>query len=462
MQIFDAFSGDVLPAIILVALISIALGAVLGTMMNRVSDKQSVKKIQQNTRREVERASSAEKERLQTIYDLISSLTATLNYQRVMNNALDLSATALGTQAVPAEHLVSTVLLFSPPTEGQQAHLIVAAARRFTPADMRSVLPGTRGLLKNTFEEGKPILSHEIASDPELGRIVAFRACEVAYCIPLRHGLDSYGFLLYAHPDSKYFNPSQREILDIVAHQAVIAIQNALLYRDLEEEKERMMDIQEEARKKLARDLHDGPTQSIAAIAMRVNFARRLIERDIKAASEELFKIEDLARRTTGEIRHMLFTLRPLVLESQGLVAALEAMAEKMRETYSQNVIINADAKVIPDLELGKQAVIFYIVEEAVNNARKHAQAAHIWVRLKTLEPGLVMLEIEDDGVGFDIGAVDSTYEKRGSLGLVNIRERAELINGISHIDSAEGKGVRIRVVIPLDDEAADRLRRGG
>jgi signal transduction histidine kinase len=175
-----------------------------------------------------------------------------------------------------------------------------------------------------------------------------------------------------------------------------------------------------------------------------------------------LVKIEDLARRTTGEIRHMLFTLRPLVLESQGLVAAFEAMAEKMHDTYNQNVIIDADGNVIPDLELGKQTIVFYIAEEAVNNARKHAQAGHIWVRLKPMEEGLVLLEIEDDGVGFNVGAVDSTYEKRGSLGLVNIRERAELINGISHIDSAEGKGTRIRVVIPLNEEAADRLRRGG
>src|SRR5512140_3158149 len=117
-------------------------------------------------------------------------------------------------------------------------------------------------------------------------------------------------------------------------------MQNARLYSDLEQEKERMLEIQEDARKKLARDLHDGPTQSVAAIAMRVNFARRLMERDAKAAAEELFKIEDLARHTTKEIRHMLFTLRPLILESSGLTAALEAMAEKMHETYSQNVLI--------------------------------------------------------------------------------------------------------------------------
>ena len=117
---------------------------------------------------------------------------------------------------------------------------------------------------------------------------------------------------------------------------------------------------------------------------MRVNFARRLMESDPKAAADELFKVEDLARRTTKEIRHMLFTLRPLVLESQGLVAALESMAEKMKETYNQDVIIEADADIVSQLEFGKQGVIFYIAEEAVNNARKHAQAAHVWVRLKS------------------------------------------------------------------------------
>jgi signal transduction histidine kinase len=462
MQLGEAFTSDVIIIIALAALITFILGMLLGRRSNRAAGKGGGKKAQQNTRREAERTSFAERGRLQTIFDLISSLTATLNYQRVMDTALDLSATALGTPTTPAEHLVSAVLLFSPAGEGQQAQLTVAASRRFTPADTRAVLPGTKGLLGQAFEEGKPIASKDLARDPELGRIVALRACKIALCIPLRHGLNNYGELLYGHPDPDFFTPSQREILGIIAHQSVIAIQNALLYRDLELEKERMMEIQEEARKKLARDLHDGPTQSVAAIAMRVNFARRLIERDVKAAADELFKIEDLARRTTGEIRHMLFTLRPLVLESQGLVAALEAMAEKMHETYNQNVIIDADAKVVPELELGKQAIIFYIAEEAVNNARKHAQAAHIWVRIKPLDEGVVLLEIEDDGVGFNVGAVDSTYEKRGSLGLVNIRERAELVNGIPRIDSAEGKGTRIRVVIPLNEEAADRLRRGG
>jgi signal transduction histidine kinase len=241
----------------------------------------------------------------------------------------------------------------------------------------------------------------------------------------------------------------------------VIAVQNARLYQDLVEEKERMIEVQEEARKKLARDLHDGPTQSVAAMAMRINLARRIMNKDVKEATKELVKIEELAHRTTKEIRHMLFTLRPLILESQGLTAALEAMAEKMRETFAQNVIINVDEGVLKDMEMGKQGVIFYIIEEATNNARKHANALHIWVRLRTFESGIALLEIEDDGLGFDVVAVNQSYDKRGSLGMVNLRERTELVTGLLNIDSAPGKGTRVQVYIPLSEEAADRLHHG-
>jgi len=236
------------------------------------------------------------------------------------------------------------------------------------------------------------------------------------------------------------------------------AIQNARLYQDLEQEKERLAETQEEARRKLARDLHDGPTQSVAAIAMRVNFARRLIERNPKEASEELFKIEELARKTTKEIRHMLFTLRPLVLESKGLRAALEAMAEKMQETYGQDVFIEVDDNIVAQLDMGKQGVIFNIADEAVNNARKHAQAAHVWLRLKPSQRGLALLEIRDDGIGFDVEKMKSSYENRGSLGMINLKERTELINGVLQLQSKLGVGTRVQVYIPLTEEAAELI----
>ena len=404
-----------------------------------------------------ERRRRMESERLRAIYELTSTLTATLNYKRVLDSALDLAYTALDPNPDPEEtskdeRLVSAVFLF----KGNE--LQVGSARRFTNADLRATLRGNEGILKKIFDEGEAALTSDVGYDPELGRIIALRACTSAYCFPLRSGFNIYGAMLFAHPDPSYFNQERRGMLDIIGRQAVIAVQNASLYQNLVEEKDRMVEVQEEARKKLARDLHDGPTQSVAAMAMRINLARRMMAKDSNAGVDELFKIEELAHRTTKEIRHMLFTLRPLILESQGLTAALEAMAEKMRETFAQNVIINVDEQVLEDLEMGKQGVIFYIIEEAANNARKHANALHIWVRLRSFESGIALLEIEDDGLGFDVESVNRSYDQRGSLGMINLRERAELVHGLLHIDSAPGKGTRVQVYIPLTEESADRL----
>ena len=406
---------------------------------------------------EEERRRHMESERLRAIYELTSTLTATLSYKRVLDSALDLAYTALDPNPDPEEQnqderLVSAVFLF----KGDE--LQVGSARRFTNSDLRANLHGNEGILKKIFDEGEAILTTNVGYDPELGRIIALRACTSAYCFPLRSGFNIYGAMLFAHSDPNYFTQERRGLLDIIGRQAVIAVQNASLYQNLVEEKERMVEVQEEARKKLARDLHDGPTQSVAAMAMRINLARRMMAKDSNAAVDELFKIEELAHRTTKEIRHMLFTLRPLILESQGLTAALEAMAEKMRETFAQNVIINVDETVLENLEMGKQGVIFYIIEEAANNTRKHANALHIWVRLRSFETGIALLEIEDDGLGFNVEAVNKSYDKRGSLGMINLRERAELIHGLLHIDSAPGKGTRVQVYIPLTEEAADRL----
>lgn len=445
------FLGSMLP-------IYLGIGLPFGWLSQRMGGVlERIQRAQIATRREAERG---ERERSRLLYKLISALNTSLNYQRVLETALDLGYSTMAAYGDQDSRMVSGVLLYTK-SEGKEAELHVGAARRFTPADLRVTLPGTSGLIGQAIDTGESKLGKGLSKDPELGRIVALRACRSAYCIPLKAGLDTYGVLLFAHQDENYFTVERREILDIIGSQSMVALQNARLYHELEQEKERVVEIQEEARKKLARDLHDGPTQSVAAMAMRVNFARRLLERDAKAAAEELYKIEDLARRTTKEIRHMLFTLRPLVLESQGLSAALESMAEKMHETYSQNVKVDLDPEVISGMEIGKQGVVFYIVEEAINNARKHAQAAHIWVRLKSIGNGLAMLEVEDDGVGFDVNAVDLSYEGRDSLGLVNMRERAELLNGVLQIDSAIGRGTRIKVIIPLTEEAADRLHRG-
>ncbi|NLF74766.1 MAG: hypothetical protein GX573_03650, partial [Chloroflexi bacterium] len=155
-----------------------------------------------------------------------------------------------------------------------------------------------------------------------------------------------------------------------------------------------------------------------------------------------------------------LFTLRPLVLESQGLLAALSQLSEKMKDTHDTTVLLRGQTDIEQYLDTNAQGVLFYIIEEAVNNARKHAKSQQIWVRLYRRE-AFVVVEIEDDGVGFDVGAVDASYDQRGSLGMVNMRERAELIEGTLRIQSAKGRGTKISVLVPIE-RVGGRGARGG
>ena len=440
---------------ILIAFILILLGVVFGFLGRSLMANMRKNRALWMDAEEKKRA--VQNERMRAIYELTSTLSSTLSYKRVLDSALDMSATALNPdleESSISDPLVGVVMLFN------AGKLRVGSARRFTSADMRITFDGEEGILKHALDEGEPMVFKDIGYDPELGRVIALRNCTSGYCFPLRSGLNVYGVLLFAHPQPDYFSTERLKLLEIIGRQSVIAIQNARLYQDLVEEKERMAEVYEEARKKLARDLHDGPTQSVAAMAMRLNITKRMIAKDTKSATEELVKLEELAHRTTKEIRHMLFTLRPLILESQGLKAAVQSMADKMQETFSQNVVVDIEEKVTNQLEMGKQGVIFFIVEEAVNNARKHASALTVTVRLRQFEPGVILLEVVDNGVGFDPKEVLHSYDKRSSssLGMVNLRERSELVNGLLQIDSAPGKGTKIQVYIPVTEEAADRL----
>lgn len=442
------------------AVINLGGGLLLGMIGHYVFQSlRNSYQAQLRARKDMEhRAQQLERDRLSTFYRLIETLSASLDYQQVLDNSLDLSMTALGGAESSAMKMVSTVMLF-----GEDGELCIGSARRLYPNDQRRCFQGRSGILQKALTSGLPCVINEPAKDPELCQLVALQGCASGLVLPLVRGLQSFGVLFFAHPEEGFFTPDRINLLEAISHQAVIAIQNARLFQDLAAEKQRIIDTQDEARKKLARDLHDGPTQSIAAIAMRLNMVRRLVEKNPKLAEDELLKMEDLARRTTQEIRHMLFTLRPLVLESEGLSAALQAIAEKMHDTYQQNVSVDVDAEVVGKLDMGKQTVIFYLVEEALNNTRKHAQASQVWVKLQSVagDSGIVLLEVIDNGIGFDVQAVNAAYERRGSLGMVNLRERSELMGGVLNVISAPGKGTRVQVWIPITSEGADRLQRG-
>ena len=379
------------------------------------------------------------------VVEMATTLSRTLEYEKVLNAALDTGRMALHERS-SRQRVISVVLLFR-----DDGGLHMTASRGLPRSDSGRSVPGRSGILGQTLTDCVPVIGKDARKDPELQYFTGFQPMRSVLCIPLRAGFDNFGVLLYGSEEADAFTTDQMDLLTAIGTQATIALQNAVLYRNLSQEQERLIAAEDEARKKLARDLHDGPTQQVSAIAMHTSYISRLLERSPDEVPEELKKVENMARETTKVIRTMLFTMRPLVLESQGLAAAVEQLAQKTQETYGQAVAVRIERDAEAALNSQQQSVIFSIIDEAVNNARKHAVAELISVTM-VKQRDIVLVTIADNGVGFDTGAVDANYDQRGSLGMVNMRERTDQLNATLRITSAEGRGTTITVAVPLKD----------
>lgn len=210
-----------------------------------------------------------------------------------------------------------------------------------------------------------------------------------------------------------------------------------------------VLDLQELTRRQLARQLHDGVIQSVAALAMRADIANRLMGSDPSAAVEELRSLEELARRTTKELRHLQFLIRPLSLESAGLVAALEDLVHHENELF-QVVQLDTKPKAAAGLDLHKAGLFFQIASEAVANARRHSQAKIVTIKLARPEDDVLLLEVQDDGIGFDWTALESKPREERGLGLELMRIRAGLLGGEFVIDTQKERGTTVRVAAPI------------
>jgi signal transduction histidine kinase len=198
-----------------------------------------------------------------------------------------------------------------------------------------------------------------------------------------------------------------------------------------------------EERNRLARDLHDSVTQALYGLTLCAEAARRQVAAgQIDAANGQLRDLGETAQRALQEMRLLIFELRPPVLEQEGLAAALQARLQTVegRVGLATTLVVEGDRRLPPTVE----AELDRIAQEALNNALKHARAHHIAVHLRQGEH-TVSLEIADDGTGFD----PTEARTRGGLGLRGMAERAARVDGHLAVESAPGRGARIRAEVP-------------
>ena len=208
----------------------------------------------------------------------------------------------------------------------------------------------------------------------------------------------------------------------------------------------KVITAQEEERKRLARELHDETCQKLAALGIRLDTA-------LGADSPEdmrgrLGDARTLATQTLDDVHRVIFDLRPSVLDDLGLLAAIRWYAQRQLEP--RGIAVRYD---FADLDLHLPAEIetalFRSVQEAVNNIARHSRAENALIEID-LGPDGLQIEIEDDGMGFDLAEVSSTTDSGRGLGITGLRERMELLGGTAAIDSSPGDGTRVRFTVPL------------
>lgn len=211
----------------------------------------------------------------------------------------------------------------------------------------------------------------------------------------------------------------------------------------------RVIRAQEEERRRVAREIHDGPAQTLANIVLRLEIAERLLEFDPTRVKAELIDLKNLVRSNLQDIRRIIFDLRPMALDDLGIVPAISKYLDNFQENYGircKFLIEGREKRLLPALEVA----LFRLVQEGMTNVAKHAHSAKVDISLIYQEDWTIA-RIRDYGKGFEVSFALTTPGEH--FGLIGMRERVEMFSGHFSIQSTLGKGTTIELSIPSRHE---------
>jgi len=206
---------------------------------------------------------------------------------------------------------------------------------------------------------------------------------------------------------------------------------------------EMLIQAQETERKRLSRQMHDGPAQELSNFILQTEIAMRLFEVDQEKARSELSSLKGAAAATFQQVRDFIFDLRPMMLDDLGLAPTVKRYCNSFREKNKLDVLVSVTGSE-RRLESYMEVMVFRAMQELLNNVVTHAQATQIKVQLD-MGMDFIRLSVEDNGKGFD---VEQAAAGQG-LGIKVIQDRVEMLNGEFEIDSAIGQGTRVSLALP-------------
>ena len=247
---------------------------------------------------------------------------------------------------------------------------------------------------------------------------------------------EELGALAVSMPANDPMNPSKHKLIADLASQAGLLLRNVKLIEELRASRQRLVAAQDQERRKIERNLHDGAQQQLVALTVQLKLARGLVERDPAKAGELLDTVQGSATDALEDLRNLARGIYPPLLADQGLSAALEAQARKAA------VPTTVEADAVGRYEQDVESAIYFCALEALSNVAKYAEATHATVRLSQ-QNGQLTFSVDDDGRGFDPGTND------GGTGLQGMADRLEAIGGELTIETAPGGGTSVRGRVP-------------
>ncbi|KUG02339.1 two component sensor histidine kinase [hydrocarbon metagenome] len=210
-----------------------------------------------------------------------------------------------------------------------------------------------------------------------------------------------------------------------------------------------ILQSQEAERRKIARELHDGPAQTMASMLIRLDFVQRLWDNDISRINEELDNIKKMSRESLDDIRRIMFDLKPaLIHEEEFYYTVRDYLRDfQIKYNFEINFVMFGEKK---KYDIAMESAIFRLVQEAINNVRKHAGVNKAMVKLEDNGRNLTLI-VKDEGSGFNPGQLDPDKE---SYGIIGMKERVQLLGGEMEINSRPGEGTQIIIIVPLEGEA--------
>jgi len=385
---------------------------------------------------------------LMTVQNIAQELMSELNPWRLLNKILDSAVQVLNATT-------GSLLVLVPPNE---LEFVVSK----DPQIVGRRMPADAGLAGWVFTREKPLIIGDASKDNRHFRTVDLEIgfhTQSIITVPLMTPTEKIGVIQVINKKSgERFDDQDQDILTALAAQAAIAYVNADLYQEVEKEKKRIIDLQDEMHKKLARDLHDGPAQTLSAMMMNIEFILRLYEREPERVPEELKNLRQTAEKTLARVRNTMFELRPVILETRGLQAALEYYVDRLNTTEGMNIHLEIrDLK--ERLPSKMKGLCFGIIREAIGNVKKHAHAENTWITVEQRARDLVVA-VRDDGKGFDVTQTEQGYGRRGSLGMIHMQERAEALNARYAIESVPGRGTLVYLIAPITAEGVSSPSR--